>query len=89
MADYGAGPNHVLPTGGAARQRGGLSVFDFLRIRTWIEIDDSEQASPLIRDAAGLAALEGLPGHARAATIRTELAAGASTQPSSLDNRDP
>ena len=27
--DYASGPNHVLPTSGAARQRGGLSVFDY------------------------------------------------------------
>ena len=29
--DYASGPNHVLPTGGAARQRGGLSVADYLK----------------------------------------------------------
>jgi histidinol dehydrogenase len=32
--DYATGPNHVLPTGGAARFRGGLSVFDFLKLMT-------------------------------------------------------
>lgn len=31
LLDYGLGPSHVLPTGGAARWRGGLSVYDFLR----------------------------------------------------------
>ena len=81
LADYGAGPNHVLPTGGEARRRGGLSVFDFLRIRTWLEIDDPTAANALIRDAAALADLEGLPGHARAAQIRAELASGASPMP--------
>ena len=30
--DYATGPNHVLPTSGAARQRGGLSVTDFVKI---------------------------------------------------------
>src|SRR6202140_3879161 len=36
--DYGSGPNHVLPTGGAARFRGGLSVLDFVKIMTVQEI---------------------------------------------------
>lgn len=66
FGDYGAGPNHVLPTGGTARARGGLSVFDFTALRTWLELDD---ASPLAPDAAALAHLEGLEAHARAATL--------------------
>ena len=33
LGDYGAGPNHVLPTSGTAKYTGGLSVFTFLRIR--------------------------------------------------------
>ena len=70
LGDYGAGPNHVLPTGGTARFAGGLSVFTFLRIRTWMRIDDSQQAEGLIEDAAALARLEGLEAHARAAEIR-------------------
>jgi phosphoribosyl-ATP pyrophosphohydrolase/phosphoribosyl-AMP cyclohydrolase/histidinol dehydrogenase len=39
FGDYGAGPNHTLPTAGRARSSGGLSVFDFLRIRTWLALD--------------------------------------------------
>jgi phosphoribosyl-ATP pyrophosphohydrolase/phosphoribosyl-AMP cyclohydrolase/histidinol dehydrogenase len=42
LGDYGAGPNHTLPTGGTARYTGGLSVFNFLRIRTWLKIDHPE-----------------------------------------------
>ena len=34
IGDYAAGPNHVLPTAGAARFRGGLSVCDFVKIIT-------------------------------------------------------
>ena len=30
--DYASGPNHVLPTSGAARQRGGLSVMDYVKL---------------------------------------------------------
>jgi phosphoribosyl-ATP pyrophosphohydrolase/phosphoribosyl-AMP cyclohydrolase/histidinol dehydrogenase len=70
LGDYGAGPNHVLPTGGAARFSGGLSVFTFLRVRTWIEIDDVRAAQPLVRDARDLARMEGLDGHAAAAAMR-------------------
>ena len=70
LGDYGAGPNHVLPTGGAARFTGGLSVFTFLRVRTWVEIDDGVAAEPLLRDAAALARMEGLDAHAAAAAAR-------------------
>lgn len=69
LGDYGAGPNHVLPTGGGARFTGGLSVLTFLRVRTWLAIDDTG-AAPLARDAAALARLEGLEAHARAAERR-------------------
>lgn len=67
FADYGVGPNHVLPTGGAARFQSGLSVFTFLRAPTWLRLDDPE---PLIGDTSLLARLEGLEAHARAALVR-------------------
>ena len=67
LGDYGAGPNHVLPTGGTARATGGLSVFTFLRVRTWLAMDTPDA---LARDAAALARLEGLEGHARSAERR-------------------
>jgi phosphoribosyl-ATP pyrophosphohydrolase/phosphoribosyl-AMP cyclohydrolase/histidinol dehydrogenase len=70
LGDYGAGPNHTLPTGGTARYTGGLSVFDFLRVRTWLEIDDPAGARELVEDAERLAELEGLAGHARSAALR-------------------
>jgi phosphoribosyl-ATP pyrophosphohydrolase/phosphoribosyl-AMP cyclohydrolase/histidinol dehydrogenase len=70
LGDYGAGPNHVLPTGGTARFSGGLSVFAFLRVRTWLRIDDPAGAADLVADAAALARLEGLEAHARAAERR-------------------
>jgi phosphoribosyl-ATP pyrophosphohydrolase/phosphoribosyl-AMP cyclohydrolase/histidinol dehydrogenase len=70
LGDYGAGPNHTLPTGGTARHSGGLSVFDFLRIRTWINIEDPSKSGELLEDAKSLADLEGLAGHANAAKIR-------------------
>lgn len=70
VGDYGAGPNHTLPTGGTARCSAGLSVFSFLRIRTWIRVDELSSAQGLMQDAAALGRMEGLKGHARAATLR-------------------
>ena len=67
FADYGVGPNHVLPTGGAARYQSGLSVFTYLKTPTWLQLDDP---SPLIDETALLARLEGLEAHARAALWR-------------------
>ena len=72
IGDYGAGPNHTLPTGGTARFRAGLSVTAFLRLRTWIRLDDADAARPLAEDAAALAEMEGLAGHAASARARLE-----------------
>jgi phosphoribosyl-ATP pyrophosphohydrolase/phosphoribosyl-AMP cyclohydrolase/histidinol dehydrogenase len=69
FGDYGAGPNHCLPTGGAARFAAGLSVLAFLRARTWLEMDDPGMLSA---DAASLARIEGLEAHARAAELRAK-----------------
>jgi phosphoribosyl-ATP pyrophosphohydrolase/phosphoribosyl-AMP cyclohydrolase/histidinol dehydrogenase len=67
FGDYGAGPNHCLPTGGAARFSAGLSVLNFLRARTWLRMDDGLLAS----ETAAFARLEGLEAHARAAELRS------------------
>jgi histidinol dehydrogenase len=72
LGDYGAGPNHVLPTAGTARSKGGLSVYTFLRVRTWLRIDDSAAARPLVEDAAWFGRVEGLEGHARSAERRMD-----------------
>ena len=70
LGDYGAGPNHTLPTSRAARFSGGLSVLTFLRVRSWMAIDDTGAAAVLAEDAEWFARLEGLEGHARAASLR-------------------
>ncbi|GMH96375.1 hypothetical protein TrVE_jg12029 [Triparma verrucosa] len=70
MGDYGAGPNHTLPTGGTGRYTGGLSVFNFLGIRTWMRIDDKKESQQMVNDTSVMARLEGLEGHARAADCR-------------------
>jgi phosphoribosyl-ATP pyrophosphohydrolase/phosphoribosyl-AMP cyclohydrolase/histidinol dehydrogenase len=67
LGDYGAGPNHTLPTGRTGRVRGGLSVFDFLRVRTWLRMDDPAR---IAADAEALGRIEGLEGHARSAALR-------------------
>jgi len=79
VGDYGAGPNHTLPTGGTARSSGGLSVFTFLRIRTWMQIDQADLSGDayagLLKDASTLGRMEGLIGHAQAAEMRLPEAA--------------
>jgi histidinol dehydrogenase len=67
LGDYGAGPNHVLPTGGTARSFGALSVMSFLRAQTWMRVDEPAE---LARDAEALAEVEGLAAHAAAARLR-------------------
>ncbi len=67
FGDYGIGPNHVLPTGAGARFTGGLSVLNFLRVRTWLDVRD---VATIVNDVAVLARLEGLEAHARAAEAR-------------------
>lgn len=70
IGDYGTGPNHTLPTGGTARYKAGLSVFNFIRMTTWINIDNPENARQLYEDAVSLGKIEGLEGHANAAKLR-------------------
>ena len=66
LGDYGAGPNHTLPTGGTARFSGGLSVFNFLRVRTWMRVDEPNpnNSSQMHKHWPEV---EGLWGHKRAA----------------------
>jgi len=71
LADYGIGPNHVLPTGGTARWTGGLSVLTFLRVRTWVRMIDASAAREVIEDAAWLGRAEGLEAHVLAASLRS------------------
>lgn len=69
FGDKASGPNHVLPTSGAARYSGGLSVHKFLKTVTWQRVDD--QAVPDLATAtAVISRAEGMEGHARTADIR-------------------
>ncbi len=67
--DYASGPNHVLPTAGAARHRGGLSVFDFVKLVTFQELSRKGVAgiAPVV---VALAEAEGLRAHAESVRVR-------------------
>jgi histidinol dehydrogenase len=67
--DYASGPNHVLPTSGAARFSGGLSAADFVKVISVQELTQEGLAklSPAITT---LARAEGLEAHARSVEVR-------------------
>jgi histidinol dehydrogenase len=67
--DYASGPNHVLPTNGAARLRGGLSAADFLKVISVQELSRKGLAS-ILPAVTTLARAEGLEAHARSAEVR-------------------
>ena len=67
--DYASGPNHVLPTSGAARLRGGLSVADFVKVISVQELT-REGLANLTPSIAALARAEGLEAHARSVEVR-------------------
>jgi histidinol dehydrogenase len=69
MGDYVSGPNHTLPTGGAAHARGGLSVMDFIKVIT-IQKYSPSALRRLGPSAIALAEAEGLSGHADAVRAR-------------------
>ena len=62
LGDYCTGPNHTLPTLGVARQKGGLSVGDFLKVLTFQEITGNNY-NQLAETAIALAELEDLHFH--------------------------
>ncbi|MEW5763832.1 MAG: histidinol dehydrogenase [Acidobacteriota bacterium] len=67
--DYGAGPNHSLPTGGTARFSSPVTLWDFVRYQSFLEMD-----AGALRGAAPwmerLARSEGLHGHAESLSAR-------------------
>lgn len=71
FGDKAAGPNHVLPTSGAARYTGGLSVHKFMKTVTW-QRATRRGARPVAQATARISRLEGMEGHARTADIRLE-----------------
>lgn len=67
--DKAAGPNHILPTKGAARYTGGLSVGKFIKTLTWQRMS-TEATRELAPVAARISRLEGMEAHARSADDR-------------------
>ena len=70
-SDYSLGTNHILPTNGFGRTRGGLSVLDFVKLQTVVEADRSK----LQQKSYGIKTLtdaEGLPNHYKAVKRRLD-----------------
>ncbi|MEL7428742.1 MAG: histidinol dehydrogenase [Pseudomonadota bacterium] len=67
--DKASGTNHVLPTSGAAKYTGGLSVHKYMKIVTW-QRATREGAKRVAEATARISRLEGMEGHARAADVR-------------------
>ena len=71
FGDKASGTNHVLPTSGAARYTGGLSVHKYMKLVTW-QRATREGARPVAEATARISRLEGMEGHARTADVRLE-----------------
>ena len=68
-SDYLLGTNHILPTNGFGKTRGGLSVLDFLKLQTVVETKKSA-LSEIAEDLKTLTNTEGLPNHYKAVERR-------------------
>ena len=69
IGDYVAGPNHVLPTGRRARFASGLSVLDFMKRTSFLQLDETALAA-IGPAAVALADAEGLPAHGLSVSVR-------------------
>ena len=69
FGDKCSGPNHVLPTSGAGRYTGGLSVHKFMKTVTW-QRATRDASRELAQATARISRMEGMEGHARSADVR-------------------
>jgi sulfopropanediol 3-dehydrogenase len=69
FGDKTSGPNHVLPTKGAARYSGGLSVHKFMKTLTWQKMTRAA-SKEMALVTARISRLEGMEAHARTADDR-------------------
>jgi sulfopropanediol 3-dehydrogenase len=69
FGDKASGPNHVLPTSGAATYTGGLSVHKYMKIVTW-QKSTRDGIKDIAEATARISRLEGMEAHARTADIR-------------------
>jgi len=67
--DKAAGPNHVLPTSGAAKYTGGLSVHKYMKTVTW-QRSTKAGSKDIALATARISRLEGMEGHAKSADVR-------------------
>ena len=79
VGDYGIGPNHVLPTGGAARFASPLSVRDFERRQSLVRVTRRD-LQRLAGDVVAVARAEGFPGHAQSVLTRFAVGPGRSSE---------
>ena len=68
--DLAVGPSHILPTGGVARRRSGLSALDFVRLPS-VQALTKQGLNRIAWIVEKLAEVEGLPGHARSIRERS------------------
>jgi sulfopropanediol 3-dehydrogenase len=71
FGDKASGPNHILPTKGAARYSGGLSVHKFMKTLTWQRMNRDATRS-IAQISARISRLEGMEAHARTADDRLD-----------------
>ena len=85
FGDKSSGPNHILPTGRAARYSGGLNVMRFMKQLTWQELtpEAGETQAPI---AARISRYEGMEGHARSADLRSADLRGADVRAAAVVN---
>ena len=71
LGDYGIGPNHTLPTGGAGASFSGLTVDQFQRRTSIIRMDEAsmKKSAPIVKK---FAEIEGLDGHGKSCAFRVE-----------------
>ncbi|MDE0020487.1 MAG: histidinol dehydrogenase [Candidatus Poribacteria bacterium] len=69
VGDYAAGPNHILPTGGAARFSSSMTVFDFIKRSNFLSYTKTALRG-MVKPVETLARAEGLEGHAAAMRVR-------------------
>jgi len=69
FGDYGAGPNHILPTGGTAKFSSPLGVWDFVKRMSLLHVERGK-IKELVYDLAQLAQIEGLGAHKKSLEVR-------------------
>jgi len=70
-SDYLLGTNHILPTNGFGRTRGGLSVLDFLKLQT-VVMSDKDVLNSILDPLKALTDAEDLPNHYKAVKRRLD-----------------